>query len=83
MATPVFNWVYKKYNLRTFRIIYKELEELIKEVRAEEEARAKEVERSVLEPKEFGSGKSAVNRRVRIGRNNILNILKDLILEIK
>lgn len=59
------------------------MEELIKEVRAEEEARIKEVKGSILEPKEFRSSKRAINRRVRIGRDGILIILKDFIFEIE
>ena len=69
--------------MRVFSIIYKELKELIEEIRAEEEVWVKEVKGGVLEFKEFRSGKSAPNRRIGIGRNGILSILKDLTPEIE
>ena len=64
------------------------MEELIEKIRTEEKTRAKKIEGSVLKLKKFKNNKSAANRGARIGRNNtkrnnILNILKNLILKIE
>lgn len=69
------------YKLKIFRILYAEIEKVIKEIKAEEETRAKERKGGALNFKDRNN-KSIIDRRIGIGRIEVeLNLLISLIIE--